>query len=200
MYDHMLGSDLAFFHANSSGALVSRIINDVSIMRSSVSETLLNSFRGGLEFTFLIGVMIYQDWRLSLAVFIIFPISAYYVARIGKRQRKLSTNTQATTADLSSLLNQTLQGIRHVKAYGNEAKEKIRVRGTTESIFKLTVKSVRIAALTGPVMEILSSFAVAVLIIVGYWQVEHGLNTSGDLVAFIASFVLAYDPMKRMGR
>jgi subfamily B ATP-binding cassette protein MsbA len=200
MYKHILDSDLAFFHANASGTLVSRIINDVSIMRSSVSETLLNSFRGGLEFIFLAGVMFYQDWRLSAAVFIIFPISAIYVARIGKRQRKLSGNTQAATADLSALLNQTLQGIRHVKAYGNETKEEARVHDTTESIYKLTVKSVRLAALTGPVMEILSSLAVAAVIIFGYWQVENHLNSPGDLVAFIGSFVLAYDPMKRMGK
>lgn len=200
MYDHMLKSDLAFFHANASGALVSRIINDVSIMRSSVSETLLNSFRGGLEFVFLIGVMLYQDWRLSAIVFVVFPISAYYVARISKRQRKLSTNTQVATADFSSLLNQTLQGIRHVKAYGNEGKEQARVHDVTESIYRLTVKSVRIAALTGPVMEVISSLAVASVIVFGYWQVENNMNTAGDLVAFIGSFVLAYDPIKRMGK
>ena len=200
MYNHMLGSDMAFFHANASGALTSRIINDVAIMRSSVSETLLNSFRGGLEFIFLAGVMIYQDWRLSAIVFIVFPISAIYVARIGKRQRKLSTSTQVATADLSSLLNQTLQGIRHVKAYGNEGKERTRIHDVTESIYKLTVKSVRIAALTGPVMEVLSSLAVSAVIVFGYWQVENHLNTPGDLVAFIGSFVLAYDPMKRMGK
>ncbi len=200
MYDHMLGSDLAFFHANASGSLTSRVINDVAIMRSSVSETLLNSFRGGLEFVFLAGVMLYQDWRLSAVVFIVFPVSAYYVARIGKKQRKLSTNTQAATADFSSLLNQTLQGIRHVKAYGNELKEKNRVHDVTESIYRLTVKSVRIAALTGPVMEVISSLAVSSVIVFGYWQVENHYNTPGDLVAFIGSFVLAYDPIKRMGK
>lgn len=200
MYRHILGSDMAFFHANPSGSLVSRIINDVAIMRSSVSETLLNSFRGGLEFVFLVGVMFYQDWRLSIVVFIIFPISAFYVSRMGKRLRKLSTNTQVATADLSALLSQTFQGIRHVKAYGNEAKEESRVVGVTELIYKLTVKSVRLSAFTGPVMEILSSLAAAFLIVFGYWQVDHGMNTPGDLIAFIGSFILAYEPMKRMGK
>lgn len=200
MYDHVLGSDLAFFHANASGTLMSRIINDVSIMRSTVSEVLLNSFRGGLEFISLVCVMFYQDWRLSAVVFVIFPVSGFYVSRIGKRLRKISTNTQVATADFSALLSQTLQGVRHVKAYGNEAKEKTRVRAVTELIYKLTVKSVRIAALSGPVMEVLSSFAAAALIVFGYWQVEHQMNTPGDLVAFIGSFVLAYEPMKRMGK
>ncbi len=200
MYSHVLDSDLAFFHANASGTLVSRIVNDVAVMRSTVSEVLLNSFRGGLEFISLVSVMFYQDWRLSIIVFIIFPVSAVYVSRMSKRLRRISSNTQAATGDFSALLVQTLQGIRHVKAYGNEAKEKSRVHAVTELIYKLTFKSVQLSAFTGPVMEILSSFAAAFLIVFGYWQVEHQMNTPGDLVAFIGSFILAYEPMKRMGR
>jgi subfamily B ATP-binding cassette protein MsbA len=169
-------------------------------MRSTVSESLLNSFRGGLELAFLIVAMFYQDWRLSIIVFIIFPISAIYVARMSKRLRRLSGNTQAATADLSALLNQTLQGIRHVKAYGNEGREYNRVLAATETIYKLAVKNVRISAFTGPVMEVLSSLATAALVIFGYWQYEHGMSTPGDLVAFITAFLFAYDPMKRMAR
>jgi ATP-binding cassette, subfamily B, bacterial MsbA len=200
MCDHLLKSDLAFFHANASGTLVSRVINDVMIMRQAVNECLLNSFRGGLELTCLIGVMIYQDWFLSCIVFAIFPLSAFYVAKIGKKIRSIASNTQNATGNLSALLNQIFQGIRHVKAYGNEALEVSRVRGLTEAIFIFSLKGVRVAALTGPVMEVLSSVAITALVIVGYLQVERGASSPGDLVAFIASFVLAYDPMKRMGR
>lgn len=200
MCAHLLRSDLAFFHANASGTLVSRVINDVTIMRQAVNECLLNSFRGGLELVSLIGVMFYQDWRLSCIVFAVFPLSALYVARIGKRIRSLASNTQNATGNLSALLNQIFQGIRHVKAYGNENLEVSRVKGLTEAIFKFSLKGVRVAALTGPVMEILSGIAITALVMYGYLQVEKGTNTPGDLVAFIASFVLAYDPMKRMGR
>ncbi|MGB9151553.1 MAG: ABC transporter ATP-binding protein [Alphaproteobacteria bacterium] len=200
MCGHLVKSDLAFFHANTSGTLVSRVINDVGVMRQATNECLLNSFRGGLELAVLIGVMFYQDWRLSCIVFAVFPLSAFYVAKIGKKIRHVASNTQNATGDLSALLNQIFQGIRHVKAYGNESLEVDRVRGLTEAIFKFSLKGVRIAALTGPVMEILSSVAITALVMFGYLQVERGSNSPGDLVAFIASFVLAYDPMKRMGR
>jgi len=200
MAGHLLHSDLAFFHANASGILVSRVINDVGIMRQATNECLLNSFRGGLELLSLISVMFYQDWRLSLIVFAVFPLSAFYVARIGKKIRSISSNTQNATGDLSALLNQTFQGIRHVKAYGNEEIEVGRVRALTEQIFKFSLKGVKVAALTGPVMEVLSSVAITALVMYGYLQVERGVSSPGDLVAFIASFVLAYDPMKRMGR
>ena len=200
MAGHLLRSDLSFFHANASGTLVSRVINDVGIMRQATNECLLNSFRGGLELASLIGVMFYQDWRLSLIVFAVFPLSAFYVSRIGKKIRKISSSTQNATGDLSALLNQSFQGIRHVKAYGNEALEVGRVRSLTEAIFTFSLKGVKVAALTGPVMEVLSSVAITALVMYGYLQVERGVSSPGDLVAFIASFVLAYDPMKRMGR
>ena len=200
MCEHLLRGDLAFFHSNPSGALVSRVINDVTIMRQAVNECLLNSFRGGLELASLVGVMFYQSWQLSCIVFVVFPLSAFYVAKIGKKIRSIAANTQNATGNLSALLGQIFQGIRHVKAYGNEHLETERVRSLTETIYKLSLKGVRASALTGPVMEVLSSVAIASLVIYGYMQVERGTNTPGDLVAFIAAFVLAYDPMKRMGR
>jgi subfamily B ATP-binding cassette protein MsbA len=200
MCAHLLGSDLAFFHANSSGTLVSRVTNDVTVMRQAVNECLLNSFRGGLELATLVGVMFYQDWQLSLIIFAVFPLSAFYVARIGKRIRKIASNTQNATGDLAAQLNQTFQGIRHVKAYGNETLEVTRVTSLTEDIFKYSLKSVKIAALTGPVMEVLSSFAITALVMYGYIQVAQDHKTPGNLMSFIFSFVLAYDPMKRMGR
>ncbi|MDE1900807.1 MAG: ABC transporter ATP-binding protein [Alphaproteobacteria bacterium] len=200
MCGHLLRSDLAFFHDNPSGSLVSRVTNDVGIMRQAVNECLLNSFRGGLELISLIGVMIYQDWQLSLIAVLVFPVTALYVGRMGKRIRKVASNTQNVTGNLAARLNQTFQGIRHVKAYGNEGLEIARVGDITENIYKLSLKSVGIGAATGPVMEILSSIVVAGLMNYGYWQVEHHLNTPGNLVAFITAFLLAYDPMKRMGR
>jgi len=145
-------------------------------------------------------VMFYQDWRLSSVVFIVFPLSAFYVAKMSKRIRRIASNTQNATGNLAARLNQIFQGIRHVKAYGNESLEIERVRDMTESIFKLSLKSVRIGALTGPPMEFLSSVATVALVLYGYIQVEKGPTTPGDLVAFITSFLLAYDPMKRMGR
>ena len=67
MYAHLLGADLAFFHANPSGTLISRLTNDVGVMRQAMGECLTNSFKGGLTLVFLIGIMFYQDWRLSVA-------------------------------------------------------------------------------------------------------------------------------------
>jgi subfamily B ATP-binding cassette protein MsbA len=200
MFAHLLTADLAFFHSNASGKLLSRLTNDVAVMRAAVGECLTNSIKGPLSLSFLIGVMFYQDWRLSIITFLVFPISAWFVARMGKKMRRLSTNTQTATGSYAALLNQSFQGIRHVKAYGMEAAESERVGGMTEQIYKLSVKGYRLSALTSPIMELLSSIAIGALFIYGGWQADQGLITPGTLVSFVASFLLAYDPMKRMAK
>ncbi|MDD3288674.1 MAG: ABC transporter ATP-binding protein [Alphaproteobacteria bacterium] len=200
MYRHILRADLAFFHANASGGLISRMTNDVAVLRQAVSECMTSSIKSGLTLIGLVGVMFYQDWRLAAASFIVFPASAWFVTRVGKRMRRLSTNTQIETGNFASRLTQTFQGARYVKAYGMENMEMEHVEGITEKIYKIAVKGFRINALTNPVAEILSGIAIITVILYGGWQVTHGQNTPGALFSFITAFLLAYDPMKRMAK
>lgn len=200
MYRHLLGADLAFFHANASGQLISRLTNDVSVMRQAVGECMTSSFKGGLTLIFLVGVMFSQNWHLALGAFMVFPISAWFVVKVGKRMRKISASTQAEIGNYASLLNQTFQGIRHVKAYGMEKAENHRVHDVTENVFKLTVKGFHASALTNPMAEILSGLAVAAVFLYCDWQVAHGYMTKGAVFSFIMSFILAYDPMKRTSK
>jgi subfamily B ATP-binding cassette protein MsbA len=200
MYRHLLDCDLAFFHSNASGQLISRLTNDVAVMRQAVGECLTSTFKGGLTLLFLVGVMFYQNWHLALGAFIIFPLSAWFVTRIGKRMRKISANTQAETGNYASLLSQTFQGMRHVKAYGMEDLESRRVHGVTEEIYRLALKGFHASASSNPMAELLSGLAIASVFIYCDWQVAHGLLTTGNVYAFIMAFVLAYDPMKRTAK
>lgn len=200
MYGHLLGADLAFFHANPSGTLISRLTNDVAVMRQAMGECLTNSFKGGLTLAFLIGIMFYQDWRLSIATFVVFPVSAWFVARIGRRMRKLSASTQAETGNFAALLGQSFINMRHVKAYGMEAAEADRVKGVTESIYSLAVRGYRQSALTSPITELMNGLAFGAAILYGGWRIDDGLLTPGGLASFIAAFGFAYTPIKRMAK
>lgn len=200
MYTHLMSADLAFFHANASGQLISRLTNDVGVMRQAVGECMTSTFKGGLTLLFLVGVMFYQNWHLALGSFIIFPASAWFVTRVGRRMRKISTNTQAQTGNYASILGQTFQGIRHVKAYGMENLERDRVQKLTEDIYQLTLRGFRASASTNPMAEILSGFAVASVFAYCDWQVAQGVLTTGAVYSFIMAFILAYDPMKRTSK
>lgn len=200
LYRHILKLDLAFFHANASGALMSRLTNDVAVMRYAVAECLTSALRGTVTLGFLVGVMFYQDWKLALGASVIFPPTAWYVAKIGRKMRRVASRTQAELAQFSSFLSQTFQGARQVKAYGMEAHEQGRMVAITENIYRLAVKGFRTGAMTQPVTELLSGAAIVAVLLYGGIQVISGQNSPGALVSFITAFLLAYEPMKRMAK
>jgi len=200
MHRHLLRADMAFFHANASGTLISRLTNDVAVMRQAVGECMTSTFKGGLTLAFLIGVMFYQDWKLATAAFFVFPLSALFVAGIGKHMRRYSAKTQEAISQFSSFLSQVFQGMRHVKAYGMEDVEHERIKGVTEAVYTLALKGYHVSALANPMAEILSGLAIITVILYGNWQVEKGLTTTGALFSFITAFILAYDPIKRTAK
>lgn len=200
LYEHILKLDLAFFHSNASGALTTRFISDVAIMRTATSECLTSAFRGSLTLLFLVAVMFYQDWHLAIGAFLVFPPTAMFVARMGRKMRRVAGSTQAQLGQFAALLGQSFQGIRHVKAYGMEAHEQANAATMTETIYRLSVKGFRISALSQPVTEALSGIAIVAVILYGGMQVISGQNTPGALFSFITAFLLAYEPMKRLAK
>ncbi|HYI68527.1 MAG TPA: ABC transporter ATP-binding protein [Skermanella sp.] len=200
MYSHLLRLDLAFFHGISAGNLISRMVNDVGLMRLAVAECLTGMGKSVLTLVVLVAVMFQQDWVLATGAFVVFPVASYFVARLGKRFRKVSANTQAELGHFSTILNQTFQGARHVKAYGMETYEEGRVGGIIDNLYQLVHKGFRVSALSGPVTEILSGLAIVSVVVYGGIQVINGERTAGALFSFITAFLLAYEPMKRMAK
>ena len=200
LYGHLLCADLAFFHATSAGQLISRVINDVSVMRGAMAECLTSAGKSTLTLAFLIGVMFYNDWLLATGAFVAFPLAGLFVARMGKRMRQVTTSTQQEMGDFSTVLNQTFQGVRHVKAYGMEAHEQQRVGAIIDRLFNLVCKAFRVSAMTTPVTEVLSGLAIVSVIVYGGLRVIDGQSTLGALMSFIAAFLLAYEPMKRLSK
>lgn len=198
LYDHLMGLDLAYFHANPSGTLVSRFTNDVLLMRATATKVLTSA---GKDSTLLVGmivVMVSTNWQLALLALVVFPVTIGPVLKIGKRIRKVTVNTQVQIGQLVTLLTQTLSGIRHVKAYRMEKYERTRVRDLTEVVRKLVFKAERTKALNSPIMEGVAGFAIALIIVYGGYQVIEGVKTPGDFFAFIGAAFMVYEPAKRL--
>lgn len=200
LFGHLLNMDLSYFHSNTSGQLISRVVNDVALMRQAVAECFTGMGKSILTLVILAGVMFYQDWQLAIGAFFVFPLSAIMVAKVGKKLRRVSHDTQESLADLSSLLSQAFQGVRQVKAYGMEAFEQARVDGFVNQLFKLVHKAVRVSALTTPLTEVLTGLAMVTVVLYGGYQVITGQNSTGSLFSFITAFMLAYEPMKKLAR
>jgi subfamily B ATP-binding cassette protein MsbA len=198
MFAHLLRADLAYFHSQPTGGLISRFINDVEKMRGTVASVFTAIGRDSLTIIFLVGVMFYQDWLLTLASFFAFPTAILPLINIGKRIRKVSANTQQELGQFTTLLNEVFQGARHVKAYGMEAFERDRAGAVIEQIFALVFRAARTKAAAYPIMETLGGTAIVVVICYGGWQVIEGTRSTGTFFSFVTALLLAYDPVKKL--
>lgn len=198
LYAHLTGLDLAFFHRMQTGRLLSRFLVDINSLRNAVSNVLTSFGKDLMTLIGLVVVMFAQDWLLALISFVIFPIAIYPIARIGRRMRRVTANTQEENGLLTTLLEQTIQGIRVVKSYGMQDYEQRRVGGIVERIYGLTVKAAATRALSSPIMETLGGLAVAVVIVYGGLQVIEQSLDAGSFFSFLMALLLAYEPMKRL--
>jgi subfamily B ATP-binding cassette protein MsbA len=198
LFNHLIREDLAFFHNTPSGELLSRFHNDVNKLKNAVTSTLSSVGKDTLTLIFFVGLMFYQDWLLALIALFIVPVAVLPVVRIGKRIRRASINIQEHTAELTVLLSQIFQGMRIIKAYCMEKYEQTRIHHMIETIFKRSLKAVRIRAVTHPLMEFLGGIAIGAVVLYGGSQVIYGYQTPGAFFSFIAALMLAYEPLKRL--
>ena len=198
LYAHLARMDLGFFHANPIGTLISRFTVDIAMMRNVVSNALISLGKDLMSLIALVSVMFYQNWELAIISLFVFPVAILPIARLGKRMRKVTANTQVETGLFMTLLEQTFQGIRVVKAYGMEDYEKGRIGSLVNKIYALTFKSARTRAIASPIMETLGGIAVAVVIAYGGQQVIDGSNSAGAFFSFITALLMAYEPMKKL--
>jgi subfamily B ATP-binding cassette protein MsbA len=198
LYRHVIHADLAFFHNNPTGALISRFTNDVARLRYAVSDALTAFGLHFLTVASLVVVMFIQDWRLACITLFVFPAAVFPIVRIGKRMRKVSRNTQIEQGRLTMLLDEAFRGARHVKAYGMEPYEIARAGNVIERLFRLSYKSFRTRSASYPIMDLLGGLAMAAVLLYGGYQVIGNARDPGAFVSFLAAVMLAYQPMKQI--
>ncbi|MGE5503843.1 MAG: ABC transporter ATP-binding protein [Actinomycetota bacterium] len=200
IFSHLMRLDVAFFHTYSTGRLLSRIVNDVNSMRFAVSNALTGAGKDASSVVFLVALMFYQDWLLASLAFFVFPVAVLPIVRLGKRMRKVTANTQEQIGLLTTYLEQAVQGIRVVKAYGMEEYEKGKVRSLIETLNSLTYRAARVRSASSPIMELLGGFAITVVIVYGGSQViataDADPERAGRFFSFITALMMAYRPLK----
>ncbi|MEE8540042.1 MAG: ABC transporter ATP-binding protein [Desulfobacterales bacterium] len=200
LYARIQDLPLSFFQKERTGALMSRITNDVQIIRGMVSDAVKAALRDVFSIIGLAIVIFWRDWKLALIASVVLPMAFYPVVEFGRRVRRVSTGCQESMADLSSFLHETFAGNKIVKAFGMESYEKKRFFVQTASLFKLQLKAVIAQALSPAVMELLAGIGVAAIIWYGGHSVISGASTPGTFFSFMAAVLLLYDPVKKLSR
>ena len=200
LYNRIQDLPLSFFHRERTGVLMSRITNDVNIVKAMVSTAVTGGLRDCFTIVGLTGVIFYRDWKLALFALVILPIAFFPVVAFGRRVRRVSTGCQEAMADMSVFLHETFAGNKIVKAFGMEGYEKERFFQKTARLFRLEMKAVVARSLSSPIMEFLGGLGIAFIIWYGGYRVIQGTSTPGTFFSFMAAVLMLYDPVKKTAR
>jgi ATP-binding cassette, subfamily B, bacterial MsbA len=198
LYEKITDLPIAFIHREKTGALMSRITNDVNIVKGMVSSAVINIFRDCFSVIAFLGVIFYRDWQLACGAFLVLPLAFYPILIFGRRVRRFSTGSQETMADLNSFLHETFSGAKIIKIFNLEAFEKKRFKEKTGELFRLEMKKVIAKALSSPVMEFLGGLGIAFIIWFGGMRVINGSSTPGIFFSFLTAVMMLYDPVKKL--
>lgn len=189
---------VGFHDANTSGRQVSRVINDVNLMANAVASVLKDLFQQGLTFLVMVGVIFYQNWKLAAVSGVVIPLSFFTMVRMGQRLRSLATRGQEKIGDMASALQETLIGIRVVKAFGREEAEGVRFLNSNKAFLRANMKAVQVSSLASSHMEVIGVLGVASIVWYGGYEVIQGAMTPGAFFSFLAAMFLAYTPIRRL--
>ncbi len=196
MYAHFIKSDIAKLHNNSSGNMISSIMNEIASIVGMINTAINGFVKQLFTLVALIGVMFYQNFELSLIAFVGFPLAAYPIYKLGRKLRNFSFTNQAMAGKFATQMSDTLQYSKLVKSYNCEDFEIKRMSLITESIFKMGKKMSRIALIASPFVESLAGIGVALVIWYGGQKVLTGETTTGAFFSFFAAMMMAYRPLK----
>ncbi|MBI5892129.1 MAG: lipid A export permease/ATP-binding protein MsbA [Deltaproteobacteria bacterium] len=198
LYKHMLAMPIPFFTKTHTGSLISRVTNDVNQIQNTATDSLASLIRESLTIIVLAAVVIKQDWKLAAIAFIAFPLAVYPMIRFSKKLRKVSTQGQVTMGTITSLLQEAISGIRIVKAFCMEAYEEIRFNKESERLNKLQMKSIKVRAVSSPMMEMFGVVGFAATIWYASYRINMGDLTPEGFISFFAAVLMLYQPIKAL--
>jgi subfamily B ATP-binding cassette protein MsbA len=200
LYNHLQTLPLPFFTKTPTGTLISRITVDVNLIHGAVSQTIASILKDAFTIVSLIGVVFYQNWKLAVIAFIIFPLGIVPIKELGKRMRKLSRKGLQRYGLITTFLHETITGNRIVKAFNMEEYEKRRFALENDRLFVTFLKRVRIRALSHPLMELMGGTAAAVITWVGGYMIMRGELSPGTFLSFLAAFFMLYAPIRDLSK
>jgi subfamily B ATP-binding cassette protein MsbA len=199
-YVHLNKLSLDYFKNERVGNLISKFTNDVNVVQSSISATFSNLIKEPVTLLVFFFIALSISWQLTILAIIVVPISTLIIIWIGQKLRKQSTVLQSKLADITSVLQESISGVKVVKAFGMENYENNKFMHETTSYFKLALKIVRTRNSSSPITEILSVLIGAIIIYYGglLVLVENTISAS-QFMGFLVAIFQMMPPIKELG-
>jgi len=191
---------VSFYDKNKTGTIMSYVTNDVNALQSAMVENTIEMITEGFILIGSVVAMIYLDWRLTLFTVCTFPVVLWFMEFFGKKIRKIGGRIQECTADITSVLQESVASARVIKSFVREDYEVDRFDVENRANFRANMKNAQLMATLTPVVELVAAIGVTMIIWYGGNNVINGTITAGSLVAFLTYAVNISNPIKRLTR
>lgn len=191
---------VSFYDKNKTGMIMSYVTNDVNALQSAMVENTIEMITEGFILIGSVVAMIYLDWRLTLFTVCTFPVVLWFMEFFGKKIRKTGGRIQECTADITSVLQESVASARVIKSFVREDYEVDRFDVENKANFRANMKNAQLMATLTPVVELVAAIGVTMIIWYGGNNVINGTITAGSLVAFLTYAVNISNPIKRLTR
>ena len=200
LFGHLQLLSVGFFARRRTGELLSRLMNDVTIIQSVVTETPIDAAKHLVTFVGGIGFLLAMNWRLCLLILVLLPLLVLVAKFFGRRLKSLSTSIQDQTAAVSTLIEEVIAGIRIVKSFVQTRREEARFSAQIDQTLSLTMRRAAIMAVFIPVISLLTFSAAAAVLWYGGRQVIDGAVSPGELFAFVLFAGILIGPFSSAAR
>jgi subfamily B ATP-binding cassette protein MsbA len=198
LYIHFHLLPLEYFHGQKTGVLISRITNDITLVKGAVANGFAEALRQGFLFLVYLFLVFWASWKLALLAFLLFPPATLIIGKFGQKVRKSSVLTQEKMGNMTSVLQETISGIRVVKAFVMEKFEIKKFTDTSRDYFKTMVKLTRIGSLGPPLTEILGVFAAVLLLWFAGKDIAAGNLDPGRFFLFLFAMLSLMQPIRTL--
>ena len=198
LYHHLQKLSISYYDRRRTGDIMSNLTNDIAALQTAIVDNFIQLVQEGAIFIGSFVSMIYLQWKLTMLCLVIVPLVSYTIKFFGKKLHSSGRDVQERLADVTSMLQETIQGVRIVRSFNRGDFEEKRFNDINESSFKATVRSIRQQSQMTPLVEFLAAIAVCAIIWYGGASVIEGVMTTGELIAFLIYAINLANPTRRL--
>ncbi len=198
MFTKLLKLPVGYFGDNTSGRVMSRILNDANQITEAGFGVITVLAKDGVSVLGLLGLLLYLDWRLTLITFVALPVVGICVRVVSKRLRGLSRENQQQMGVLTQVLGETIDGSRVVRVYGGQQRESARFNASAADVRRNLVKQTAAGSANSAITQLLIATALALILYFAARQAQNKGFSAGDFMSFLSSMLMMFDPIKRM--
>lgn len=198
LYHHLQRLSIAYYDRRRTGDIMSNLTNDITALQTAIVTDFIALVQESAIFIGSFGSMIYLQWKLTVLCLIIVPLVSYVIKFFGKKLHNSGKDVQETLADVTSMLQETIQGVRIVRSFNRGAYEEKRFRKINKLSFTAAVRAIRQQSQMTPFVEFLAAIAVCAIIWYGGVSVIDGVMSTGELIAFLIYAINLANPTRRV--